>query len=180
MKRRERERQAQPRTTREVYGPPGKRHCRHGQLRVPVTLFREGEPLDPRVWGMVDTGANFSVLPWGLMGRLGLTEADLEPETFRTAVDGLGSAPVVRNVVEAEVQGVRVELLGVFSRNTTQIILGTEDCLQHFRIVMHLREGTVELEPSPLPPRPRVEPPPPGGPAITLPRVHVELPEAVR
>jgi predicted aspartyl protease len=128
---------------------------RLGTPHIDIKLCnRDGLPVADEI-ALVDTGADWSVLPERLMEPLGFTREDCYVNEAGTA--GGPSPQLIAHdhlgCIVVEFNGFRVPVLPCFSRHAKHPALGVSDFLSHFTLVADVRTGRIELHPHPDTPR---------------------------
>jgi Aspartyl protease len=122
-----------------------------GQLRPYLLLTLLGvEPgLEVEILGLVDTGADRSVLPIDFAEELGYTVDDLEPREV-SQVEGSASAWVAKKPCQAFVDGLpdtTFEIEPVFVAGLNAL-WGRADLMMNFKIGVSERDRQLTLEPN--------------------------------
>jgi hypothetical protein len=96
---------------------------------------------------LVDTGADYSILPQGYAGYLGVDLSDCDEKPCTTA-GGPGVVRVHPIPLEAEVQamGVRFAMRSAFTEYGNTVLLGREDFFKEFRVTVNEVDQTFTLE----------------------------------
>jgi hypothetical protein len=104
----------------------------------------------PPFWGIIDSGATRTLLPWALAKRLGIRKRNCGKERVHTAggwvrqyvwSDGL-------EVEFPELSGHRMHVVGAFIKNGPPfILLGRRDFFNHFRVTIDEPAQAFGIEP---------------------------------
>jgi hypothetical protein len=96
---------------------------------------------------LVDSGADYSILPQSYAGFLGIDLAACEERPCTTA-GGSGKVLVHPIPLEAEIQAmnVRFAMTSAFTRYANTILLGREDFFKEFRVTIDEPTQTFTLE----------------------------------
>lgn len=122
-----------------------------GQLRpyLLLTLLGVKPGLEVEILGLVDTGADRSVLPIDFAEELGYTVDDLEPREV-SQVEGSASAWVAKKACQAFVDGLpdtTFEIEPVFVAGLNAL-WGRADLMMNFKIGVSERDRQLTLEPN--------------------------------
>lgn len=114
---------------------------------VALNLIRpEGGVCSIGTYGLIDSGADRSVLPVAWAHHLGIDlEADCQESNSRTA-GGMTTCYEVEGGVDAMILGERVTLQASFNRGLPWVLLGRDDFFSHFKVSFEHRAQQFTLQ----------------------------------
>ena len=139
---------------------PRSRELPASSREFPYRAIYAGEPLRPALpivvyhargrvpfRALVDSGADYSVLPAQFAPHLGVDLAQCREEPCITA-GGRGTVKIRDIPLEAEVQvlGIRFAMRAAFSEYAPVVLLGRDDFFNEFRVTFDHRRETFRLE----------------------------------
>lgn len=109
-------------------------------------LSNDGEVLASE-YGLIDTGATWSLLPFRLMEPLGFTTDDCFKESYGGAAGSAWAWSANRRIT-MRCGPVTLQAVPSFAPDDRELLLGLEDFLHGFRLVLDLAAGEFRLDPS--------------------------------
>jgi hypothetical protein len=118
-----------------------------GQSRPALPIVIHGTKSRVAVRALVDSGADYSILPKGYASYLGV-DLDAAEELPSTTAGGSGVVLVHPLPLEAEVQAmsIRFAMKSAFTERGNTVLLGREDFFQEFRVTFDEPAQTFTLE----------------------------------